>query len=264
MKAIKIFAMGIICLMAIASINVSAQEFDPSTISEMSKAELKARVEDGNKQQTIAFQKSNGDLGAFDCDGLFIGLAGGYRSIDNGAIKPYFGVSFIWEAIALGRGGYKQLPDGRIVRNWRHPLSLEFQGHLGNREYLEDADSAGDYLSYGAIAYLKCRLPGFDNWTMYRFQINLMVGVGASYGRYDKTVENVYVFNNAFGVYYQAMVELRLRPSKSLASALFVRGGISGLPGYALNEVWTARRWVAEGGFSIALHPNHRVVRVGQ
>lgn len=261
MKAIfKMFAIGI-CLLA-ATINVSAQEFDPSTISEMSKAQLQASVEDGNKQQTIVFQKSNGDEGAFDCDGLFIGLAGGYRSIDNGAIKPYGAVSFIWEAIPLYRLGYKQMPDGRIVRNWRHPLSLELQFHVGNREYIEDADSQGDYLSYGGIAYLKYRLPGFDNWTFNRFQINLMAGVGASYGRYDKTVENVYVFNNAFGVYYQAMVELRLRPSKSLASALFIRGGIAGLPGYALNEVWTARRWVAEGGLSIALHPSHRVTRV--
>lgn len=257
---IKMFAIGI-CLLA-ATINVSAQEFDVTSISEMSKAQLQASAQDGNKQQTVAFQKSNGDEGAFDCDGLYIGLAGGYRSIDNGSAKPYAGVSFIWESIPTYRLGYKQMLDGRIANDWRHMFSIELQFHIGNREYIEDADSSGDYLSYGGIAYLKYRIPGFDNWTMYRFQINLMAGVGASYGRYDKTVENVYVFNNAFGVYYQAMVELRFRPSKSLASALFIRGGISGLPGYALNEVWTARRLVAEGGFSIALHPNHRVTRV--
>lgn len=260
MKAIKIFAMGI-CLLA--TVSIYAQEFNPNTISQMSKEELKAKVEDGNKAQTIAFQNSKGDLGAFDCNGFFFGVSGGARGIDD-AIRPYASISLAWEGIPTYRHGYKEMPDGRIVRDWRHAFSLEAQFHIGQREYIPEADSKGSYLSYGGILHLKYRLPGFDNWTNYRFAANVTLGVGAIYGRYDTTVNDVYVWNNGFGVYAQSMLELRFRFSKSLASAIVIRGGVQTLPGFALNEVWTSLRGIGEIGIQIPLHANHRVVRVSE
>lgn len=251
-----------ICCVAITNI-YSQEKFDARSLSEMTKAELKSRVEDGNKSQTIAFQNSVGDVGAFDCNGFFIGASGGFRG-DDGVILPYGSVSFAWEGIPLYRKGYKQLPDGRIVRDWRWPFSMEIQFTIGQRQYIEDADSEGRYLSYGAIAHLKYRIPGLDEATFYRFGMSLTAGVGAIYGRYDKTVENVYVWNNGFGVVFQSMLELRLRPSKNLATAIFLRGGVTTIPGFALNEIWTSFRGIGEFGVQIPLHPNHRVVRVSE
>ena len=263
MKAIiKMLAIGI-CLCLMAATNVYAQEFDARSLSDMSKEELKAKVEDGNKAQTIAFQNAKGDVGAFDCNGFFFGVSGGFRGIDN-AIRPYGSFSLAWEGIPTYRHGYKEMPDGRIVRDWRHAFSIELQFNIGMREYIPEADSEGQYLSYGGIAHLKWRVPGFDNWTYYRLAVNVTAGIGAIYGRYDKTVNNVYVWNNGFGVYAQSMLEVRFRFSKSLASAIFIRGGVQTLPGFALNEVWTSLRGIGEFGVQIPLHPNHRVVRVSE
>lgn len=248
------------CLVAIVS-NINAQEFDPKSISDMSRAELRASVEEGNKMQTVAFQKSDGSLGAFDCNGSFLNVIGGYGRIDD-MFRPYVAVSWSWEALPTYRLDYKEMPDGRIVRDWRYAFSLEVLAHAGYRRYIEDADSEGKYWSYGATAYVKWRIPGFDKWTNYRFAINLMVGGGFVYGRYDKTVGDVYVWNNGFGAVLESMTEFRFRPSKQLAMAIFIRGGVTTIPGFALNEVWTSWRGKGEFGIAIPLNPSHRSLRV--
>jgi len=259
MKAIiKMFAMGI-CLLA--ATNIYAQEFDARSLSEMSQDELKSRVEDGNKSQTVAFQNSKGDVGAFDCNGIFFGLSGGFRAIDN-VVRPFGGVSILWHAIPTCRSGYKQMLDGRIASDWLYLFSAEAQFFYVKRAYIPEAESTGDYSSYGAILHGKVRVPGLDNATHYCLDVSLCLGVGAIYGRYDKTVNDVYVWNNGFGVYAQGMLEVRFRFSKSLASAMFIRGGVQTLPGFALNEVWTSLRGIGEFGIQIPLHANHRVVRV--
>jgi hypothetical protein len=249
--------------------NANAQEFNPSTISEMSKQELKASVEDGNKHLTVMGQTSKGSLGAFDCDGFFIGVAGGVRGVDN-MVRPHVGLCVSYENIPLFRRGYKQLPDGRIVRNYCNPLSLEIEAFYGKREYAE-AYSQGLYDNYGLVVHPKIwllSLFGVAEKVKYRFDVAITPGFGFTYRRYDELIspqgasEDVYVANDGFGFYGQPMVEVMWRFSKNLAMNIFARGGVSTMPGLKVNEIWTDLRAIGEIGIRIPLTPNHRVVRV--
>lgn len=249
------------CFVAIMSSNIyaQAQEFDAENLDTTAKEELGARVEDGNKSQTIAFQNSRGSVGAFDCNGFFIGASGGAQRID-GKFFPFGTVSFAWEGIPTYRQGEKELPDGRIVKDWRYMLSMEIEFMFGRRRYTPEAETEGEYWTYGGMANLKYRIPGLDNATFYRLSVNVIAGVGVVYGKYDKVIDNIYVWNNGFGVIFQGMLEVRFRPAKNRAMAIFVRGGVTTEPWFALNQVATPVSPKFQGGFQFPIHANHRTV----
>ena len=265
-KNLVLFVAGI---MLVATVKVNAQDFDAENFSDELKTEIATKVEDGNKLQTVCFQTYDGQTAAFEASGFFIGAYGGFRHID-GSHHGLFSLSIAYEGMPLYKRGEKELPDGRTVRNYRNPFSVEFQLSCGNREYV-DCVSQGKYFSYEGVAYLKWRFPGFDKWTNDRLSLNTLFGLGVVYSRYDDEPEGVFVHDgndlyqykvgtDGFGAVGQLLSEIRWRPSKQLATAVLIRGGITTVPGVALNEVWTSFRFVGQIGIQIPLCPNHRVV----
>lgn len=264
MKKITKFMIALCgCFVAVMSSNIYAQEFDADRYDKATKEELKARVEDGNKSQTVAFQNSRGSVGAFDCNGFFIDASGGYQRID-GKFFPFGTLGFAWEAIPTFRKGMKELSDRRVVQDWRYMLSLQLEFMFGLRRYTPEAESEGNYPTYGAMANVKYRIPGLDNATFYRLSVNVIAGVGAIYCRYDTVVDDVYVWNNGFGVVFQGMLEVRFRPIKNRAMAMYLRGGVTTEPWFTLNHVATPVNPKFQFGLQFSLHPNYRTIFIGQ
>lgn len=258
----------VVALMAMTTIN--AQEFTTEDFNDELKDSIKVKIEDGNKGQTIAFQTATGEIGAFERNGWFIGTNAGFRHIDGGH-HWLFSISVANEGIPLYHRGEKTLPDGRRVRDYRCPISVEADFSIGNREYTPDCLSSGKYLSYEGMVYLKYRFPGFDKWTYYRFSLNTLFGIGGIYTRHDESPEGVWVIKgdekypyemgtNNFAAIGQIMTELRYCPFKNLATAVLVRGGITTEPGFKLNNVWTSFRFIGQVGIQIPLTPNHRTI----
>ena len=71
--------MSLLASMLVGVLSAQEDEFSTKSLSEMTKKELKEYVEDGNKENVITFQRSDGKLGAFDANGVFLGFYGGCR-----------------------------------------------------------------------------------------------------------------------------------------------------------------------------------------
>lgn len=286
----KIFVLFMASMLAFTAVSAQEDEFSTKSLSEMTKKELKAFVEDGNKENVVAFQCSDGSIGAFDVNGFFLGVYGGCRHIDGG-YRGVFTAGFAIEKIPLFRKNakYRQSEDGRIMREYRHPLSAEVTFSYGPRAYV-NSKSQGRYYAPEIMGYLKTPIPGFEKWTYDRFTLNAYVGIGAIKGQYDtdiKTIardekgnlveKTVYTYsynengdlvemplemiNDAFSMKYSFGVEGRWRFSRQLASALVFKVGLTANPQQKINETRVNPSLEASGGFQMALSANHRKVK---
>jgi hypothetical protein len=281
--------MLLLASMLVGVLSAQEDEFSTKSLSEMTKKELKTMVEDGNKENVITFQRSDGKLGAFDANGVFLGFYGGCRYID-GDYRGVFTASFVVEKIPLFRKNarYYVSEDGRIKREYRHPLSAEVTFSYAERAYV-NSKSQGRYYAPEIMGYIKAPIPGFEKWTYDRFTLNVCAGIGAIKSQYDTDVktmvrdekgnlveQTVYTYsynengdlvemplefiNDAFGLKCSALLEGRWRFNKQLASALVFKAGVSMYPQQKLNETLMKLKPELHIGFQFAAAANHRVV----
>jgi hypothetical protein len=261
MNTKKLLFLLTVVLAGTVSINTHAQ-FKGQELD--GKDRLEEWVEDGDKLMTVIFQDTYGNGAKFDCSGWYVGFFGGMKKIHNG-FGPYVGISVASE----GNPTYQLKPsvtdDGRKVRHWRHALSWELALMYGRDSYVEESYTQGKYNTFDASGSVKWRVPGLDEATMYRVSISQSLGIGAKYTRYDSVVDGTRFFVNGFAMYVQSMTEIRVRPFKNLALAVFSRGGIIFEPRFAMNEAWKALTWRVDFiGVQVPLAPHHTTVRAKQ